>query len=480
MKYLWIVVLILTMTGCKVGPVYVPPNTPMPDSYTEDIQGETFEPEDEDLVQWWRIFNDPFLDDLLEEATEGSFDYQIALEQVYAARANWWVQVTMILPQVDFDYTATRFRTSSSFAAASLTPTVPRIQDFFQLGFDAIWELDIWGKFRSNAMAAYDTWEATKEEAHAVKIVILSEVANTYAIINSFQEQVDLGTQIVALDRELLELSEERFMAGLANEQEVQAATAAFESDSSTLMVLETTLKVNIYSLAILLGRQPETLLADFQEQRPIPYSSGRIPAGLPADLLRRRPDIRAAERNLASTTELVDVAVANLFPTLSLTGSSSSFAANPLQGANIGFSSDTAGKLFKSASRIWGIGAFVDWPVIDFGQRLSLVDEQQSIRREAYLSYQKTVIGALEEVEQALTMYFNDEERVGNLTREVVANRRVYDLTFDQFQSGLMNYTQVLEAKEIWLISLNNLTLVQQSLATDLIAVYKALGGEW
>lgn len=471
-----------TATGCMVGPDYVTPDTSMPVEYSEEHLDRTFPVADEELIQWWTIFQDPFLDQLLEEALGGNFDYRIALEQISQARAQYWVQFTQILPELDSDTQASRFRTSESFASqtTSTTPAISPYQNFFQCGFDAIWEIDLFGGLRRAARAAYDIWEATEEEARAVKITILSEVANTYAIICAFQKKVDIAAQVVALDKDLFSLSRERLASGLTNEQEVEAACAALEADQAALKGLEITLRQTVYSLATLLGREPETLLSDFQMERPIPRAEGRIPTGIPGELLRRRPDIRSAERQLAAATEQIGVAVASLYPVVSLTGSSSSFSANPLQGANIGWSSDTLNKLFSPKSRIWGIGGLVTFPVFDFGKRRAAIGVQVSLEQQTYLAYQKTVISALQEVEQALTAYFNDEERLRSLHRELQANKRTLDLVSDLYQAGLDDYTQVLLAKESWLASLNSYTDGQQALTTDLIAVYKALGGDW
>lgn len=472
----------LTLQGCMVGPDYSPPETPMPDEYAEDRNGENFVVNDEDMIHWWMIFNDPFLNELLEEAIQGSFDYRVALEQVAQARSTYWIQVAQILPEFDGDAQASHFRTSRAFAsqanpaAAALSP----IQNFFQCGFDAVWEIDLFGRLRRSAESAYDTWEASAETAQAVKITILSEVANTYVTICSLQQQAEIATNVVDLDNALLDLSTSRFTAGLTNEQEVKTAQAVLDADQASLKLITIALNQSIYSLSILLGRQPESLLNDFAVIRPIPSSTDRVPAGLPSDLLRRRPDIRSAERQLAAATEQIGIAVAALFPQVSLTGSSSSFAANPLQGANIGWSSDKIGKLLTPQSRIWGIGTLITFPVFDFGKRRAAIDVQVSLEEQAYLSYQKTVIAALQEVEQALTAYFNEEERLASLTSQSQAYQRNVELIADEYQAGLVDYTQVLEAQSTWLASLTTVTESHQALTSNLIAVYKALGGDW
>ena len=470
------------LSGCKVGPDYYPPVTEVPVAYSEEVPCRTYYPDDEDLVEWWRVFDDPVLDELLIEAIGHNFDYRIALEQVQQARAQYWFQFTQILPEVIADGQASRYRISRSFAdaAASQAAGISPIRNFFQVGFDVIWEIDLFGGLRRAADAAYDSWEASVAEARAVKIIVLSEVANTYVAIRSFQNKAAIAAKRVELDEELIQLFSSRFEAGLANEQDVLAAYEALETDKANLLGYETVLKLNIYSLAVLLGRLPETLPAEFQCVQPVPFSLELIPSGLPSDLLRRRPDIVSAERTLAAATEEVGVAVAELFPKISLTGSSSSFAANPLQGANVGFSSDQASKLFNSASGIWGIGSLVTFPVFDWGMRRAEVNVQESIAQQAYLSYQKTVIAALQEVEQSLTAYFNDEKREVALSKSTNAFQRDYELTSDLYQSGLGDYTQVLQAKEAWLNSLDILTDSQATLTTDIISVYKALGGDW
>lgn len=389
MKYrLYYLFITFLMAGCRVGPDYEKPETEFPVSYSEDKTERTFQPTDDDLIAWWKTFDDPFLNSLLEETIGSNFDYRIALEQVVQAREVYEMQFASIFPEFDFDAQGSRFRTSQAFTSqtpatngsttttSTTTPaafngpptttttttsqsttaaTVSPIQNFFQLGFDCVWEIDLFGKLRRTAQAAYDTWEATFETSRDVKITVLSEVANTYALICSSQEKLAVATLIVESDYELLSLSQERFDAGLTNEQEIESARSALEADIATLKSYQTVLKTNIYALAVLIGKEPEKVIERFYEKRPIPIARGKVPAGVPADLLKRRHDIRASERQLAAATEQVGVAVAALYPTINLTGSSSSFAANPLQGANVGLSSDKLNKLFKRSARIWG-----------------------------------------------------------------------------------------------------------------------------
>ncbi|MBS0655601.1 MAG: efflux transporter outer membrane subunit [Verrucomicrobia bacterium] len=509
----WCVSLCLLGSGCRVGPDYEPPVSKVALEFSEDVPEKTFVPQDEDLVQWWKRFDDPFLNSLLEEAVAGNFDYKIALEQVIQARATYDVQFAAILPEIDFDMQGSRFRTSKAFTSAapptntttttatktgfaapntspSTTTTttststtaaaVSPIQDFFQIGFDCVWELDLFGKLRRTATAAYDTWEGAVETSRDVKITVLSEVANTYSLVCAAQEQLAVATQIVNADNELLSLSYDRFTSGLTNEQEVESARSALEVDKATLQSYQTQLKSSIYSLAVLLGREPEQFVDQFLEKRPLPQAHGKVPAGVPADLLKRRHDIRAAERQLAAATEQVGVAVAQLYPSISLTGSSSSFAANPLQGANVGWSSDKFHKLFKKSARIWGYGALLTMPIFDFGKRLAGIDAQVAAQHIACLNYEKIVISALQEVETSLATYFDEEEREKSYATSAAADKKNYELTLALFKAGLVDFSQVNQLKEVWLKDLLTLTSSKQALMSDLIAVYKSLGGEW
>ncbi len=480
MKILLISFLLL-LSGCKVGPNYKRPATPLPSQYSEDRSNQTFVPLDSDLVRWWALFNDPCLDTLLNETLLGNFDLKIAVQAIFQTRAQFRVQFTDLFPEIYFDAQGTRYRRSLSFpGATSSTAVGPPTQNFFQTGFDAVWEIDLFGKIQRGATAALDIYQATTEDARDLSITLLSEVASTYMAIRAYQTKAAIAAQIVDMDEVLLELSQARFKSGLADEQEVETALAALEADCVSLKALETALKQTIYSLAVLTGRPPEGLLERFSTVEAVPAASGKIPLGVPADLLRRRHDVRSSERHLAAATEQIGVAVADLFPSINLTGSSSSYAANPLQGANIGYSSEQLRTLFNSASRIWGIGSLVVWPVFDFGNRIAAVDVQIFLRNQAYFAYQKTVISALQEVEQALVAYFNEECKQKSLRKEVEANKRTADLNLELYECGLANFTEVLQSREVWLNSLNALTDSDQALSIDLIAVYKALGGDW
>ncbi len=494
MNKLLIVFVLLLLSGCKVGPDYTTPIPDMPEKFSEDKNQQTNLLTDEELLQWWKRFDDPILDRLLAQTIDGNFDYRIALERIVQARYQYNIQFDQLLPDIFFDAQATRYRSSESFAttraneaaaaAAAATNgknlTINPIQNFFQTGLTAIWTIDVFGLLRRTADAAYDQWQATDADASNVYIMVLSATAKTYTNICALQKKIENLQQIVTVNEELLEISKERLAAGLISEQDLQTVIINNETNLINLIVQQAALKINIYSLATLTGQQPEALIADFEWNYNIPSAIGKVPIGLPSDLLRRRPDIRSAERNLAAATEEVGIAVANLFPQFALTGSSASFASNPLQGANIGFSSDRLSDLFTHKSGIWGIGSLMTVPLFDFGKRMANIEVQTSLQRSACLNYEKSVVNALQQVEQNLTSYFSNQYQLNELYKKTQGYHITHTLINDQFAAGLADITQEIQAKLNWLTAQIDLINGEQNLTLSLIDVYQSLGGDW
>ena len=226
------------------------------------------------------------------------------------------------------------------------------------------------------------------------------------------------------------------------------------------------------------MGRQPEGLADLFDEIQPIPEGNGKVPVGLPSDLLRRRPDVRSAERQLAAATEQVGAAIADYFPHFFLTGIS--FSAANQAGSSAGFESSKLSKLFKSASQMFSFGMGMNWDLIDFGRVRGKVDVQNSLQRQALLTYEQTVIASLKDVESALAAYYDEQRRRESLLQKVEAEQRNYEITQDLFDVGLANELQVLEAQRVLIDTETSFVESEQSLVGDLIAIYKAIGGDW
>lgn len=462
-----------------VGPKYQMPEMQMPERFVEGTSTVS----DEDLCQWWKQFNDTQLDALIEEVIYGNFDVRIALEQVVEARAQFQVQSSTLWPTIDLNATAVRQRfsqnlfTSSSnavsFASGTSTSgigaiTGPPVQNFFQIGFDAIWELDFWGKFRHGKQAAYDEWEASQFLSDNIVLTVIAEAARDYVAIRSLQKQIEIVKNKIKADQRILELLEVLFHAGLDNEIQIQTQVAVLMSDQAQLPILETTLKQTIYALAVLMGKQPETMAGTFDEAMPLPVFLGKVPAGLPSDLLRRRPDIRASERMLAAATEEIGIAVSALFPSIALTGN------------GYGYESNKFSKLITRRSSIWNIGPSISWDLIDFGKVRGQINSANSVQRQALLSYEQTVISALQDVEGALVAYFEEQKRNNDLSRQVEADERLLELSIDLTQSGLASELEELDVLKTLLDAQSTWIQSSQAIASDLISLYKAMGGNW
>jgi NodT family efflux transporter outer membrane factor (OMF) lipoprotein len=464
-----------------VGPDYQTPEIGMPDRFEEGREADAIT--DEELCGWWRQFDDPLLDCFIEDAVRGNYNYLIALEQVISARAQYQIQSSYLWPQINVDAAAIRERFSQNifsgganreaFATGQGATDIgavnfPAVQNFFQIGFDAVWELDIWGKFRRAKQAAFDTWEMTQFLADNILISVIGEVARDYVMIRSLQAQIDLWRKIVTADERELELTKVLFVAGLANEIAVQTEQSALDTDRAQLPPLETALKQLIYAFAVLLGKQPEELTHAFDDMQPMPIFVGKVPAGLPSELLRRRPDVRASERNLAAATAQIGVAVAGLFPAVSLTGNGA------------GFESNQFSTLTNRRSKYWSIGPSLLWDLIDFGKVRGQIDMANAQQRQALLSYENTVITALQDVEGALVAYFEEQDRNSDLSEKVAADSRSLELTADLSQAGLASEIQELASLKTALRSQTLLIQSQAAIASDLISIYKALGGNW
>lgn len=472
----------LFQTGCMVGPKYHSPEVALPSEFIEGEKRPVEFVSNSQLVSWWEQLNDPLLNQLIQEASSSNFDLRIAMERVLQARAEFRVDSAKLYPEFTLDAAAVRTRQSlnvfDSPASSDQVEERSPIYNLFQLGFDAIWELDFFGRLRHAKKAALFTWEAIQEQAREIQITVLSEIARTYVTVCAYQQLVGLSEESLFISQERLHLAEELFSAGLKSETQVQMERSTLDSDRATLEKLRSILRQTIYRLAVLMGKQPEETVALFQQQHPIPIASGKVPAGLPSDLLRRRPDIRGAERQIAAATEQIGIAVADLFPRVYLTANNL-FSANP-SGSNYGYASTQLSTLFRLSSQTWSIGPGFTLPLIDFGRRRAAVKAQTAIQKQSLLNYEKTVLTALEEVESSLVAYFREEERMLSFKDQTEATQRSYTLAESRYAAGLNDYEEYLSAKQTWIFSAKSLAESQQLLTQNLIAVYKAIGGDW
>lgn len=458
------------LAGCTVGPNHVAPEAKAPDAWMEPLEAG-ISAEATDLREWWRSFNDATLDSLVDRALVGSLDLREAASRVREARALRGITAADRLPSVDARGAATYRRDSENefneFGEGG-GGSFGEETDLYEVGFDATWEIDLFGRVRRSVEAADAEIGAAIEFERDARVVLVSEVARSYVELRSAQARLALARQNVQIQQDTLDISRDRFRAGISTELQVAQSEAQLESTRSRIPVLLTDLKRSGFRLDVLLGLQPGTLAPEFEASAAVPPTPGEIPIGLPAELLRRRPDIRAAERALAAATARVGVATADLYPRFTLSGS-------------FGLASEDTGNLFDADSRTWSAGPLaVRWPVFDAGRIRNNVRVQEERQEQAMVAYERTVLEAYEEVANALVSYARVRERRESLALAVQADQRAFELANDLWARGLTDFLNVLDTQRALFLLQDELASSDAEVTTSVVALYKALGGGW
>jgi NodT family efflux transporter outer membrane factor (OMF) lipoprotein len=345
--------------------------------------------------------------------------------------------------------------------------TTVAARDLFQAGLDAAWELDIFGGVRRNIEASNADIRASVEDRRDVLVTLAAEVGTNYLNLRGSQQQIAIARKNLKAQRHTAEITRKRFEAGFVSALDVASAQAQVATTESQIPSLESAAQGAIYSLSVLLGREPAALLQELATETPIPPAPPEIPVGLPSDLIRRRPDIRRAEAQLHAATARIGVATADLFPKFSLTGS-------------FGFSSTDLSSLANWSSRSWSFGPSVSWPIFAGGRIWWNIEVQNALQEQALIAYEKTVLTALKEVETALVAYAKELERRKSLTDAAENNAKAVDLAMKRYIAGRTDFLSVLTFQGALYQSEDALVQSTRNLTTDLIALYKALGGGW
>jgi outer membrane protein, multidrug efflux system len=459
--------------GCAVGIDYKKPKTPNPSTFGEAHSGPTTQPAQEvDLTQWWTTFHDKELDSLIHRAVASNLDLLTAEARVRQARAQLGVENAQLFPTVDINASAQRAQSSRNAVGASSGGVVStggtRRTNLFVGGFDAGWEIDVFGGTRRAIEAASADLEAQVDARRNVLITITAEVARDYILIRGFQEQLALTYSNLKSQQDTLELTRSRFRAGLTSDLDVANAQANVATTAADIPTLQISIQQTIHALGVLLGEEPMALNEELGKDAPIPPVPSEVPVGLPAELLRRRPDVRQAERLLAESTANIGVAVANLFPKFSLTGT-------------LGQQSGRFGLIgMADSSSFWSIGPTVQWRIFDANQLRNEVRVSNALQEQALLNYEKTVLQSFTDVEDALVAYAQDQNRTKALADSVSANQRAVDLSNQLYTRGLGDFLNVLTAERSLYAAQSDLTISQSNVATDLVQLYKAMGGGW
>jgi NodT family efflux transporter outer membrane factor (OMF) lipoprotein len=470
--------LAIAASGCTVGPNYHRPELPTPKAYQDaaSTQRTQVTADEADLSAWWTRFDDPLLNDLIRRALVASPDIQTAMSRVREARqmevedaAAEYPTVSAVGNAVTFNSDRSTASSGSSSASGSGTQgfTLPGHLNLYAAGFDATWEVDLFGGVRRSVEQARATTQSYEWALRDAEVSLTAEVASDYLALRAALARTTVGEEELARQKRLFTLIEARRRTGFITNLDVNQQSTAVATAAAQLPQLAAEARTNIHALGVLLGETPEALTPELTARGAIPPPPPTLPLGLPSELLRRRPDVREAERRLAAATAGIGVQTANLYPKLELIGLGS-------------FASTQAATWFEPQSLSSAAVGMLTAPVFDAGKRRAAVRASREVRQQAFLAYETAVLGALRDVEDALTRYENEETRRVSLQQAVQAGQGSLQIAEDEYRTGFQPFINVLQAENTLLNAEDQLTQSDASVATDLVAVYKALGGGW
>jgi multidrug efflux system outer membrane protein len=443
---------LLFFTGCLVGPDYKPQDVNAPAGWvgTNNVSSP-----DAMLLDWWKQFNDANLTSLIERAMKSNLDLKQAEQRILQARATLGVVDAAFWPTANASASRIENRASNGVKTTVLTT-----------GLDAAWELDIFGGTRRSIESAKADIQASIEDRRNVLVTLTSEVAVNYVQLRGFQQEIIIANNNLKAQQESTAVVRKRYEGGFVSALDVANADAQVATTMSQIPLLESSAQQTIYNISVLLGQEPASLLEELSPPSSIPLTPPEVPAGLPSEMLRRRPDIRRSEAQIHSATAQIGVATADLFPKFNLTGSMN-FAG-------------TNGKSLRWDTRSWSFGPSASWEIFNMGRVSSNIEVQKTLQQQAILTYKQTVLTAIQDVENALIAYTKEQEHQKALIDAVAANRKAVNLSTQLYVEGQTEFLSVLDAQRSLYSSEDALVQSNRNLSTDLIALYKALGGGW
>jgi multidrug efflux system outer membrane protein len=455
------------LSGCMVGPNYQPPQADVPAHWAGPEPAATTALPGVDLAQWWTVFDDTILASLEERAVRSNLDLMQAEARIRQARAARGIAASGLGPTLDATSSFQRSRSPGRSSNGQDGSNRGLVGNNYDAGFDAGWELDVFGGIRRNVEAADADLLASEESRRDVLVTLTAEVARNYIELRAFQERIDIARQNLALQQHTARLTRQRFEGGFVAGLDVANANAQVATTASQIPLLEAAARQSIYALSILLGQPPAALVPELAPASAIPAAPPAAPAGVPSDLLRRRPDIRRAEAEIHAATARIGVATADLFPRFTITGSA-------------GFASGDFSSWLTWAQRFWSIGPSANWRLFDTGRTQSNIAQQEALQEQTLITYRQTVLTALQEVENALIASAKEQERRLSLISAVAANRKAVSLARTLYTEGQTDFLSVLDAQRSLFLTEETLVLSTSAVSTDLVALYKAIGGGW
>lgn len=485
------VIALSLLGGCTVGPDFKRPAWTSPASWFSGSKEAVKPPPSIPVAEpvdpeWWRLLGDPQLTQLEKRVAEQNLDVKTAGIRLAESRAQLGVARASQFPSLNANASYTREQASSNgfFSVApgatgtsangAFGNTAGGIQtkglapfDIWQGGFDASWEVDLWGRVRRAVESATATTEAAEEARRAALLSSLAEVARDYVQLRGVQEQLRIAHENVRTAQQSLNLTQQRAAGGVTTDLDVANASAQLRTTLAQIPTQEQQEAELINALSLLLGQPPNALRQELATAKPVPPVPPRVPVGVPSELARRRPDVRQAEAQLHAATADVGVAVANFYPSLQLNGS-------------FGLQSLQLNHAFDLASKQYAVGPGLTIPIFQGGQLRSTLQLRQAQQQEAAIAYQKTVLQAWHDVDNALTAYKAEQTRRDELIQAVAENRRALALAQSRYQQGVADFLTVLDAQRSLLATQQQLASSTATVSSNLVALYKALGGGW
>lgn len=461
---------LLALAGCAVGPDYQPPPPQLP------AQWHTADPsaarqDAQRLAQWWQVLKDPLLTELVHQAAVQNLDVHEALSRVREARHRRVISRAPLFPNLDASGSAKKSDQGDAMGSDRMSQIFGRdvggTSEMYTLGFDAGWELDLFGGVRRSVEASQGDLEARVEDLRTVLVSLLAEVAVNYIDLRTYQARLAVARDNVAAQEQTWQLLSALSQAGGGDALAVAQARYNLESSRAKISDLEVGLEAAMNRLAVLTGRAAGALHVQLSAVRPIPEADLALAVGVPADAIRQRPDIRKAERELAAQTARIGEATADLYPKFTLSGS-------------IGLEARSTGDLFSSGSQVWSFGPAFTWPLFKAGAIRANIHVQEELQQQALIRYEAAILTTLEEVENALTAYAQEQRKAENLRAAADAARLAEKLAKQQYVTGSTGFSEVLDAQRSRLSFEDQLATSRGAVLSDLVRIYKALGGGW
>lgn len=452
----------ILLNGCvSVGPDYEPPETAMPDSWHMAVQ-EEFVSGNPDLQNWWTVFGDEMLNELIARASTNNLDLKSASARIEQAAALRGVSASQYWPEI----TGAAAASTVQNTAANTPAGTDRQGELYQAGLTMAWELDLWGRIRRSVESADASMQAVVEDYRDILVVLYADIAINYINVRTLQERIRFAENNLQAQTKTYKLTKDRFDSGLVPALDVAQSELNLSRTRSIIPPMRQQLAEGVNRLSVLVGEMPYALEQELEQAKPIPAAPDELMVVLPAELLRQRPDIRRAERNLASQNALIGATKAELYPTLTLPGT---------------LAVESSGSdLFSGDNVLYSFGPQLRWSIFNGRRIRSQVNAEEAATRAALHTYEQTLLLALEEVEDAMSAYAHEKDRIESLEVAAAKAQRSVDLVTELYRSGLTDFQNVLNMEQALLEQQDLLADSHGLVGSYLVAVYKALGGGW